>query len=173
MRSLVGIVAIVLICQRPGYLLAQSESRAVPAVFFGTWIWTAEQSHADPTLVDYECYIERLDDLGGSRFRLKDHRIRRTGQVIRTDAPLQFGVAVANRTGTTSTFDVTGPRSYTITLRNASAVTFVVTREISADGRTMHHVGEGTLVPGGPHVRNDFLFTRSDGTVTAGRCSLE
>jgi hypothetical protein len=151
----------------------QRESRdPVPPVFFGTWIWMAAQSHADASLADYQCYVERLEDLGGGKFRLKDHRIRRNNQVIRTDATLEFGVAVPNRSGTTSTFEVTGPRGYTITLKREAEVTFVVSREISADGRTMTHIGQGTLSPGGPRVRNDFLFSRSDGAVS-GQCALD
>ena len=151
----------------------QRESRdQVPSVLFGTWIWMAEQSHTDASLGEYQCYVERLEDLGGGKFRLKDHRIRRNSQVVRTDATLQFGVAVPNRSGTTSTFEVTGPRSYTITLKREAEVTFVVSREISADGRTMHHIGQGTLSPGGPRVRNDFLFSRTDRGVS-GQCALD
>ncbi len=38
--------------------------------FFGTWVWSSE-SEIDPQLPIYQCYIERLDDLGGGRVRMR------------------------------------------------------------------------------------------------------
>ena len=54
---------------------------------------------------------------------------------------------------------------------NGSAPTFVVTREISADGQKMTQVGQGVV--NGITVRSELVFDRAEGTSGLGDCSIE
>jgi hypothetical protein len=90
---------------------------------------------------------------------------------VKNDFQFVFGEDLPGRNGVVL-FKLTGPRSYQIVNKtSAGDITFLVTREISSDGRTMTHLGEGTV--GGKQVRNEQIFRRSDGPARAGECSVD
>src|SRR5689334_12354413 len=68
-----------------------SAQQAVPAVIFGTWIWNVQRQKIDSKLEVYRCYVEVLEDLGGGKVRMRDYRIRQSGQVVKNDVTLEFG----------------------------------------------------------------------------------
>jgi hypothetical protein len=154
---------------------AQEKEIAPPSSFFGTWVINLSASRVDSQLREgaYKCYIERLEDLGGGKVRMREHRIREVGEPISRDVEIAFNRPLKRPDGRTTEFRVTGPRSYQILASGADGVVtpFVVTRTISEDGRTMRHIGEGIL--NGLKVRNDFTFDRADGVSRSGECSID
>ena len=139
--------------------------------FFGTWVWNPA-SQVDSQLDRYTCYIERLEDLGDGRVRMREHRIRGT-QVIKDDVLVGFNITMKRPDGRTTTWVVRDAQSYQMTSQEADGApaAFVVTRTISADGRRMTHIGEGVL--NGLQVRNEQYFDRADGTNQSGDCAIE
>jgi hypothetical protein len=147
-----------------------------PKSVFGTWIWNPS-SRAGSPLDDYKCYVERVDDMGNGRVRVRDHRVRllkgAAGQVIKNDFDVMFNTPIMRGNGTSTLWRITSPRTYQfMTLpANGSAPTFVVTREISADGQKMTQIGQGVV--NGLSVRSEFVFDRAEGTSSLGDCSIE
>ena len=151
---------------------AQQSSAAVPPEIFGTWIWNAARENIDPKLVVYRCYVEVLDDLGGGKVRMRDHRIRSTGQVVQNDVSIEFGRVYERPGGNATQWTVTGPRSYQLGPPNRDTATgFVVTREIIEDGKVMRHIGEGLL--NGMKIRNEQYFDKVTGPAKSGDCAIE
>ena len=148
-----------------------STQQAVPATIFGTWIWNAQRQKIDSKLEVYRCYVEVLEDLGGGKLRMRDYRIRQSGQVVRNDVTLEFG-RIYGRGGNATQWTIVGPRSYQMGPPDRDTSTgFVVTREIIEDGKVMRHVGEGML--NGQKIRNEQYFDRRDGPARSGDCTLE
>jgi hypothetical protein len=160
----------------PVSLAGQATVMEPPKSVFGTWVWNAA-SRSDSQLDNYKCYVERLDDMGNGRVRVRDHRIRLVkgadSQTITNDFDVMFNTPIMRNNGTSTLWRITSPRTYQLmTLpANGSAPTFVVTREISADGRKMTQVGQGVV--NGLTVRSEFLFDRAEETTTSGDCAIE
>ena len=147
-----------------------------PKAVFGTWIWNAA-SRSGSELDNYKCYVERLDDMGNGRVRVRDHRIRivkgADTQTITNDFDVMFNTPIMRGNGTSTLWRITSPRTYQLMTvpANGSAPTFVVTREISTDGQKMTQVGQGVV--NGLTVRSEFLFDRAEETTTLGDCAIE
>jgi hypothetical protein len=147
-----------------------------PKAVFGTWIWNAA-SRSGSGLDNYTCYVERLDDMGNGRVRVRDHRIRLVKgadtQTITNDFDVMFNTPIMRGNGTSTLWRITSPRSYQLMTvpANGSAPTFVVTREISADGQKMTQVGQGVV--NGVTVRSEFVFDRAEGASNLGDCAIE
>jgi hypothetical protein len=142
--------------------------------FFGTWVYNVTSSSPDPQLGSYKCYIERLEDLGNGKVRMREHRIRgNDNQQIRNDVEIAFNRSLTRSDGRKVEFRVTGRHTYQIlgTAADGTPSGFVVTRTISDDGGQMKHVGEGTLK--GEQLKNNFTFDRADSTSRSGECSIE
>ena len=129
-------------------------------------------------LDNYRCYIERLEDVGGGRTRVRDVRIRLVKgadpQTIRNDFDVFFNTPIQRADQTSLLWRVTGPRSYQLMTLPARGglPTFVVTRSLSADGQRMTQVGDGVV--NGLTVRSEAMFDRApDGTMRAGDCAIE
>jgi hypothetical protein len=154
---------------------AQTPAMAPPTAIFGTWIWN-EASRTD--LDNYQCYLERIDDVGGGRTRVRDARIRlvkgSSRDVIRNDFDVFFNTPIMRADRTSMLWRVTGPRSYQLMTLPAGGglPTFVVTRDISADGQKMTQIGAGLV--NGVSVRSETTFDRApDGTTKSGECTIE
>lgn len=154
--------------------LTQSPAMDPPKVILGTWIWNA----ASRTPVDdYQCYVERLDDVGGGRTRVRDYRIRLVKgdrQIIRNDFDVSFNVPIMRADRTSTLWRIIGPQSYQLMTLPArgDVPTFVVTRHISTDGRKMTQFGEGVV--NGVNVRSETVFDRAqDGATGSGECVIE
>jgi hypothetical protein len=147
-----------------------------PKTVFGTWIWNPA-SRSDSQLDNYKCYVERLDDMGNGRVRVRDHRIRLvkggTAQVITNDFDVMFNTPIMRSNGTSTLWRITSPRTYQLMTMpaNGSAPTFVVTREISADGQKMTQIGQGVV--NRTSVRSELVFDRAEGTSGLGDCSID
>jgi len=152
---------------------SSAQSEFSPAPFFGTWIWNGERAKIDPTLVNYRCYVEVLQDLGGGKVRMRDHRIRKDGQVIQNDVTLEFNRILTRKDGSRSQWLITGPLTYRMGPPDQDSRTaFIVTREIIEGGKVMKHVGEGVL-NGVPGIRNEQYFERTTGPARSGDCVVE
>lgn len=155
--------------------MAQAPAMDPPKDIFGTWIWNA----ASRTELDnYQCYVERIEDVGGGRTRVRDHRVRilkgADTQTIRNDFDVFFNTPIMRADRTSMLWRVTGPRSYQLMTLPAGGglPTFVVTRDISADGQRMTQVGQGVV--NGVTVRSEATFDRApNGTTSAGPCAIE
>jgi hypothetical protein len=154
---------------------APSQTLDPPKEIFGTWIWNAS-SRTD--VDDYRCYVERLEDVGGGRARVRDSRIRLVRgaepQTIRNDFDVFFNVPIMRADRTSMLWRVTGARSYQLMTLPAGGglPTFVVTRDISPDGQRMTQVGAGVV--NGVTVRSQAVFDRApDGTMRSGDCAIE
>ena len=154
---------------------AQTPAMDPPKDIFGIWIWNP----ASRTDIDnYQCYIERIDDVGGGRTRVRDHRIRvvkgASPEVIRNDFDVFFNTPIMRADRTSMLWRVTGPRSYQLMTLPAKGglPTFVVTRDLTVDGRKMTQVGQGVV--NGQTVRSESTFDRApDGTTKSGECAIE
>ncbi len=144
------------------------ESTTPSPVIFGTWIWNGERTKNDSQLENYRCYIEKLENLGGGMVRMRDHRIRLSGQVVRNDTTFEFGRAYPRPSGGTSQWMMTGPLTYRMGRQDNA---FFVTRDIIEDGKVMRHVGQGLL--NGLRVRNEQYFDRTEGPARLGDCAIE
>jgi hypothetical protein len=150
---------------------APLDSTPAPSIF-GTWAWNGERTTIDPTLERYRCYIERIEDLGSGTARMREHRIRSTGQSIRNDVRFTFGTVLARSNSTTFQWRLTGPTSYQMITADAQGQQiFVVTRDILDAGKVMRHIGEGVI--NGVRVRNEQYFDRRDDLYRQGECSIE
>ena len=154
---------------------AQTPVMDPPKALFGTWIWN---SASRTELDNYQCYIERIEDVGGGRTRIRDHRVRlvkgASPDVIRNDFDVFFNVPIVRADRTSMLWRVTGPRSYQLMTLPAKGglPTFVVTRDISADGQKMTQVAQGLV--NGVNVRSEATFDRaSDGTTKSGDCAVD
>jgi hypothetical protein len=167
-RSVAAIIAVVLcISSATG-----AQTVSPPAAFFGTWIWNGQRTKIDPRLEVYRCYVEVLDDLGGGNIRMRDYRIRQSGQVVKNDVTLEFG-RIYERPGGATQWTITGPTTYRMGPPDQDSRTaFIVTREIIEGGRVMKHVGEGVL-NGTSGIRNEQYFDKSDGPAKSGACVIE
>ena len=146
-----------------------------PKEIFGTWVWN---SASRTELDNYQCYIERLEDVGGGRTRVRDYRIRLVkgaqAQVIRNDFDVFFNTPIMRADRTSMLWRITGPRIYQLMTLPAGGglPTFVVTRDISADGQRMTQVAQGVV--NGATVRSEAVFDRApDSTTRSGECSIE
>lgn len=159
----------------PALAAAQTPALDPPKEIFGTWLWNPTSR----TAVDnYQCYIERVEDLGGGRTRVRDHRILLVKddapQVFRNDFDVLFNTPIMRADRTSTLWRVTGPRSYqlmTLTARG-DLPTFIITRDISPDGQRMTQVGQGVI--NGINVKSTAIFDRApEGTMRSGGCSIE
>jgi len=168
-------MALAVILGLPTLAAAQAPALDPPKEIFGLWIWNPTSR----TEIDnYQCYVERLEDVGGGRTRVRDYRIRMVKgadrQVIQNDFDVFFNRPVLRADRTSMLWRVTGPRSYQLmTLpANGGSPTFMVTRDISADGQRMTQEGQGVV--NGLTVRSTSIFDRApEGTLRSGECSLE
>lgn len=146
-----------------------------PPEIFGTWIWNPTSRTA---LDNYQCYVERIEDVGGGRTRVRDHRILlvkgASAEVIRNDFDVFFNRPIPRADRTSTLWRVTGPLSYqlmTLTARG-EVPTFIVTRDISPDGQRMTQVAQGTI--NGAPVRSTAIFDRApEGTNRSGECAID
>jgi hypothetical protein len=166
-------LAVVLVLTWPA--AAQTPAIDPPKTIFGTWIWNATSR---TELDNYQCYVERIDDVGGGRTRVRDYRIRlakgAAPQVIRNDFDVFFNTPIMRADRTSMLWRVTGARSYQLMTLPAGGglPTFVVTRDISSDGQKMTQVGQGLV--NGVNVRSEATFDRApDGTTKSGDCAIE
>ena len=173
MQRSTGVVLVFLALFRP--TAAQTPAMDPPKTIFGTWIWNAA-SRTD--LDNYQCYVERIDDVGGGRTRVRDYRVRlvkgASPEVIRNDFDVFFNRPIMRADQTSMLWRVTGPRSYQLMTLPAKGglPTFVVTRDVSADGLKMTQVGQGVV--NGVSVRSEATFDRApDGTTKSGDCAIE
>jgi hypothetical protein len=172
LKSLILALVVVL----PIAIAGQTAVMEPPKSVFGTWIWNPA-SRSDSQLDNYKCYVERLDDMGNGRVRVRDHRIRLVkgadAQTITNDFDVMFNTPIMRSNGTSTLWRITSPRTYQLmTLpANGAAPTFVVTREISADGQKMTQVGQGVV--NGLTVRSEFVFDRAEATSGLGECSID
>ena len=153
---------------------SSAQTEFSPAPFFGKWIWNGQRAKIDPKLDDsYRCYVEVLDDLGGGKVRMRDYRIRTSGQVIQNDVTLEFNRILTRRDGSQSQWLITGPLTYRMGPPDRDSRTaFIVTREIIEGGKVMKHLGEGVL-NGMPGIRNEQYFERTTGPARSGDCVVE
>lgn len=168
-------MTLALVLSLPVPAATQTPAVAPPTEILGTWIWNpASRTELD----NYQCYLERIEDVGAGRTRVQDHRIRlvkgANRQVIRNDFDVFFNTPIMRADGTSMLWRVTGPLSYqlmTLPARGGQP-TFVVTRDISPDGQRMTQVGQGVV--NGVTVRSRATFDRApDGTMRSGECSIE
>ena len=151
--------------------LSAQQPMTVPAAIFGTWVWNAQRQKIDSKLEVYRCYVEVLDDLGDGKVRMRDYRVRQSGQVVKNDATIEFG-RVYERAGIASQWTIVGPLSYQMGPPNRDTATgFVVTREIIEGGKVMRHIGEGLL--NGMRIRNEQYFDRVEGPAKSGECVVQ
>jgi hypothetical protein len=159
----------------PAFAAPQTPATAPPKEILGTWIWNPTSR---TELDNYQCYVERIDDIGAGRTRVRDHRIRLVKgadrQVIRNDFDVFFNTPIMRADRTSMLWRITGPLSYQLMTLPARGgpPTFVVTRDISADGQRMTQVGQGVV--NGVTVRSRSTFDRApDGTMSVGECTIE
>ena len=152
-------------------LVPLAAQQSVPVAIFGTWVWNAQRQKIDSKLEVYRCYVEVLEDLGGGKVRMRDYRIRLSGQVVKNDVTLEFG-RIYERTGNATQWTVVGPQSYQMGPPGRDTSTgFVGTREIIESGKVMRHIGEGML--DGLKIRNEQYFDKIDGPAKSGDCAIE
>jgi hypothetical protein len=153
----------------------QTAALEPPKEIFGTWIWNPSSK---TELDNYVCYLERIEDVGGGRTRVRDYRIRLVKGserlVIRNDFDVFFNTPVMRPDRTSILWRITGPRHYQLMTLPARGglPSFVVSRDISPDGQRMTQVGSGVV--NGATVRSESVFNRApEGTTSSGDCSLE
>ena len=173
LRVVVCAVVLAVVLVRPA--VTQTPAMDPPKAIFGTWIWNPASG---TELDNYQCYLERIDDVGGGRTRVRDHRVRRvkgaSREVIRNDFDVFFNTPIMRADRTSMLWRITGARNYQLmTLAAGGGLpTFVVTRDISADGQKMTQIGEGVV--NGVNVRSEAMFDRApEGTTKSGECAIE
>lgn len=150
-RLAAGVAALVLLT--PGAAAAD--------MVFGTWTLDVARSKG----FTFTCYVTTLDDLGNGKFRETVSGVRRDGTTLDQSSIMAFdGGDHLNgfAPGLTTAFTRIDDQRVMMVFKNKHKAYAMVMRTVSADGKTMTDIGDGTIV--GKPFHTELVFERRKST---------